>query len=780
MAFVIDLNTQPSLEEIHSFDTYINMDDTNICNSSSNDMDDTNICNSSSNSATETECTTEVIIHPTISDEEIPKVGMLFGTLEEARQFYYNYANKVGFEPHIRNTNFDKNGRTPINQSIQCNRDGYRTKKNLVTQRSNTVSSVHCKARIYVKLDKELGKWRLSKIELAHTHRCDPSLSWMFKKNRELSMHVKDVIERNDQAGIRPSKTFQALADEAGGRSNLKFLEKDVRNYISGKLRINGDNTDAQEMLDYFTRMKEQNPNFFYDICVYSDNSLKHAFWADARSRAAYEYFGDVVSFDTTYKLNKYEMPVAAFVGVNHHGRSCLFGCALLGNEETESFEWLMQTFIKCMGKTPDGILTDQCGAMATAIRNVMPNTTHRLCIWHITRKIPHKLGKLSRYEEIKATMRGIIWESHSQESFESSWYDFIEEYTLHDNNWLTDKEQQELECDVADNRGLIPCASNSPIEKQFQYEYTNCIFRDVQAEFVKKCDCNLSPRVVKDNQYFYEVTQQKIVKGMSIYSEYEVVFCPISHQVRCNCFRFESYGILCCHILSILSHCRVDKVNSSYILSRWSKNVYRKHTHIRTSHDSRRSDESMNIFRGLCVDFYNVAQDFVHDKEEADILRSAFTSAKVALSKHRAKHSESMRTSECLDGLNVLQSPPHVVPRGRPSFKRLEADVDRKIKNGTKKRRASCKHTKEVAAVEGDKHSNKATERRITASKHPKDFAPLEEDCFTDNTISCIHEHFPNATNTQMDSLSSVGFTTLLNSFQNRCIHAHSYSNID
>ncbi|RYR64706.1 hypothetical protein Ahy_A03g010770 [Arachis hypogaea] len=435
MAFAIDLNTQPSSEEIHSFDTHI-------------DMDDINICNSSSNSATETECTTEVIIHPTISDEEIPKVGMLFGTLEEARQFYYNYANKVGFEPHIRNTNFHKNGKTPINQSIQCNRDGYRTKKNPVTHRSNTVSSVHCKARIYVKLDIELEKWILSK----------------------------------------------ALADEAGGRSNLKFLEKDVRNYISGKLRINGDDTDAQEMLDYFTRMKEQNPNFFYDICLYSDNSLKHAFWADARSRAAYEYFGDVVSFDTTYKLNKYEMPVAAFVGVNHHGRSCLFGCALLGNEETESFEWLMQTFIK------------------------------------------YKLGKLSRYEEIKATMHGIIWESHSRESFESSWYDFIEEYTLHDNNWLNDiyhirniwvpvflehefwagmrstqrsesmhsffdkylmcrsslvqfvhqydncladKEQQELECDAADNRGLIPCVSNSPIEKQFQYEYTNNIFRN-------------------------------------------------------------------------------------------------------------------------------------------------------------------------------------------------------------------------------------------------------------------------------------------------------------
>ncbi|KAL4315550.1 hypothetical protein AHAS_Ahas15G0196300 [Arachis hypogaea] len=321
---------------------------------------------------------TSVIIHPTISDQEIPKAGMLFGTLEDAHQFYYNYANKVRFEPHIRTTNFDKNGRTPINQFIQCNRDGYRTKKNPTIQRSNTVSSVYCKARIYVKLDTELGQWRLSKVELVHTHRCDLNLSWMFKKNRELSMHVKDVIERNDQASIRPSKTFQALTDEAGGHSNLKFLEKDIRNYISGKLRIHGDDTDAQEMLDYFTRMKEQNSNFFYDICVYSDNNLKHVIWMDARSRAAYEYFGDWCHLT----------PHISLASVNHHGRSCLFECALLGNEENESFEWLMQTFVKCMEKTLDGILTGQCGAMATAIQNVMPNTRHKLCIRHITKKI--------------------------------------------------------------------------------------------------------------------------------------------------------------------------------------------------------------------------------------------------------------------------------------------------------------------------------------------------------------------------------------------------------
>lgn len=64
----------------------------------------------------------------------------------------------------------------------------------------------------------------------------------------------------------------------------------------------------------------------------------KILFWADARSRATYEEFGDVVTFDTTYLTNKYDMPFAPFVGVNHHGQSILFGCALLSNEGIADF----------------------------------------------------------------------------------------------------------------------------------------------------------------------------------------------------------------------------------------------------------------------------------------------------------------------------------------------------------------------------------------------------------------------------------------------------------
>lgn len=50
--------------------------------------------------------------------------------------------------------------------------------------------------------------------------------------------------------------------------------------------------------------------------------------WVDARSRAAYEEFNDLVCFDATYLTNDYEVAFANFVGVNHHEQSILLGCA--------------------------------------------------------------------------------------------------------------------------------------------------------------------------------------------------------------------------------------------------------------------------------------------------------------------------------------------------------------------------------------------------------------------------------------------------------------------
>ncbi|XP_016163445.1 protein FAR1-RELATED SEQUENCE 5-like [Arachis ipaensis] len=528
--------------------------------------------------------------HTGIPMEEISYVGLRFNSLQRAQEFYSNYAKKVGFVTRIRNTNFDKTRKelkVPINQSIHCNREGYRESRVKAAMRVKRITTVGCKARMYVMLDRHNDNWLVTKLELKYTHACSAEQAVHYSEYRKLTMHAKCVIQNNDEAGIRPNKTYLALANEVGGSSKLGYSEKDVRNYITRNLHCADVNEDVKEMIIYFMRMRDINPNFFYAVDVDETNKFKSVIWVDARCRASYEYFGDVVSFDTMYRRNKHGLPFASFVGVNHHGKSTLLGCALLGNEEIPSFEWVFKNWLNCMENPPQAIITDQCKSIFGAIKNVFPNTRHRWCIWHIMKKIPHKLGGYAKYREIDDKMHGTVWNARSEESFEKDWCPFVclegSVFTLLDFSprchrmidlyedrrmwvliyfqgefWAGMRSTQRSESMHAFFGGYLHCKSGVV---QFVHEYDNVLGNKEQKELEDDAADS---------------------KGVVPYT-----------------------------------------VPSYYVIPRWSKNVQRKHTFIKSSHDEKRSDESHNLFRRLCSHFYNVAQDFVTCEEEAAMLHS-------------------------------------------------------------------------------------------------------------------------------------------------------------
>ncbi|XP_025669109.1 protein FAR1-RELATED SEQUENCE 5-like [Arachis hypogaea] len=322
----------------------------------------------------------ELSDHTGIPIEKIPYVGLRFDSLQWAQEFYSNYVKKVWFVTRIRNTNFDKTMKelkVPINQSIHCSREDYRESRVKAATRVKRITTAGCKTRMCVMLDKQNDNWMVSKLELKHTHTCFAKQVVHYSEYRELTMHAKIVIQNNDEASIRPNKTYLALANEVGGSSKLGYLETDVRNNIMRNLRCAYINADVKEMIIYFMRMRDINSNFFYAVDVDETNKFKSALWVDAICRASYEYFRDVVSFDTTYSRNKYGLPFASFVGVNHHGKSTLIGSALLENEKIRSFEYVFKQWLKCMGTPPQAIITDQCKSMFGTIRNVFLDTRH-------------------------------------------------------------------------------------------------------------------------------------------------------------------------------------------------------------------------------------------------------------------------------------------------------------------------------------------------------------------------------------------------------------------
>ncbi|RYQ89063.1 hypothetical protein Ahy_B09g095907 isoform B [Arachis hypogaea] len=243
---------------------------------------------------------------------------------------------------------------------------------------------------------------------------------------------------------------------------------------------------------------------------------------------------------------------------------------------------------------------------MKRAIEACMPTTIHRWCIWYITKKIPSKLNSYKGHVEIEQEMNHVVWNSHTKESFDRNWNDFLLKYGLVDNKWISGNgAKRERESDVANFHTVIPCATKSSIEAQFQHVYTHKKFREVQTQFRGKV--NYITRLTNSALGYsvYEVREQVF---SSIFNKFAVTYESVADQVKCQCLLFESRGILCRHALSILSFERVTQVSPRYILERWSKKVKKRHTHIRSSHNeplleprSKRFDKFVFCSQNIC-----------------------------------------------------------------------------------------------------------------------------------------------------------------------------------
>ncbi|RYR34560.1 hypothetical protein Ahy_A10g049508 [Arachis hypogaea] len=213
----------------------------------------------------------------------VPKVGMIFKTLEEAEKFYKYYSKLASFSMKIRNTTRDRD--QIKNQLIVCTREERWKSKISPTLKTNSSAGLNCLARIYVHIMKDVGLWTIFKVDLNHSHPCCPDQADMLKQHRELSMFVRRTIETHEEAEIRSSKTYQSFIAAAGSHRELGFIEKNVRNYITRKVWNIFEEDDAKEFgkkygLGGNKWLLELYEDWHICIPVYLD----HHFWVGMRN----------------------------------------------------------------------------------------------------------------------------------------------------------------------------------------------------------------------------------------------------------------------------------------------------------------------------------------------------------------------------------------------------------------------------------------------------------------------------------------------------------------
>ena len=113
---------------------------------------------------------------------------------------------------------------------------------------------------------------------------------------------------------------------------------------LCAKLSRDQADGDVKKTMDYFAELKQSDPEFTYTVRVDNESRVRTLIWTTGKSKLQYHYFGDVVTFDTTYRTNLYNMSFGLFVGVNNHFQSVIYAGVLMRDEKVESFNWVFQS----------------------------------------------------------------------------------------------------------------------------------------------------------------------------------------------------------------------------------------------------------------------------------------------------------------------------------------------------------------------------------------------------------------------------------------------------
>lgn len=276
-------------------------------------------------------------------------------------------------------------------------------------------------------------------------------------------------------------------------------------------------------------------------------------------------------------------------------------------------------TWVEAMCRhTPSVIITDDDKAMAKAIAQVLPHTTHRLCMCHILQKVPQKvpehLGHIfNKHPSFQREFHHCIHDTVTIEELVMEWKHLTCKYELGENEWVKDLCIRSEKWILAYLRTRF-CAGMSTTQRSksmnkfsrdfvhssmlvsdFVYQYEKALDKGYQSEKEKDVKTRTTKAILKTGykieakaaevytRNFFKFFQEELfssqMQQVSKYHKegvtkiykvvpngkesptYEVALDVMTKKATYSCRKFEFLGILCRHILAVfikksIAHC--------------------------------------------------------------------------------------------------------------------------------------------------------------------------------------------------------------------------------
>ncbi|WCJ38522.1 FAR1-related sequence 9 [Euphorbia peplus] len=591
--------------------------------------------------------------YPKVSNQTVDEITkMTFDSLEAAEFFYREYSKQMGFSFRVRDSQVNKKDQPRMKKWV-CEKEG--TKKTIDLnepqqnrRRNHGEIRQNCPASFHVKLDRKTKQWVVKKFVPMHNHDLAlPKHVQFLKSHRSIDIGEMAQAKAMHEVGVKTSKIIDLLAHQSGGFQNLEFIPKDMYNNMNVEKKREIQDGDAFTTLGFLGAKKESDPGFFFKYTSRENGQLCNLFWSDSLSRLDYSIFGDVIAFDACYKRNIYCTPIVTLMGLNNHRQSIVFACALLEDEQTSSYIWVLNTFLECMGaKKPFSVVTDGDLAMRAAIREVFPDVAHRLCSWHIQRNATSEVKNVDFHRDFQ----NLLLNHMELNEFETKWTSLVSKYNLENNSWiqrmyedrkmwaetyfkgvflggtrttsrcegfhsfLNDFVNKKLnlfefvkQFDRAldkirynENRADHSASYSNPTcnhvlkvyEKQAAEKYTPKALMKFQEELNQESAYLMAePVEYNENEHIYQLSRWR-----STAPKRTVRYNSFLQTIKCSCMHFESWGFPCRHSICVIKLEELSCIPESCFLRRWTKNA--KNNFLDTADNSVIPDDVLSMIR--------------------------------------------------------------------------------------------------------------------------------------------------------------------------------------
>ncbi|KAI3452515.1 hypothetical protein Pfo_009179 [Paulownia fortunei] len=558
----------------------------------------------------------------------VPKLGMGFDSEDHAYEFYNAYAGRVGFSVRKDYVNRSKIDGAVASRRYTCFREGYRQndKRGLKVKRPRKETRVGCMAQLVISRQAD-GRYRVTHFEERHNHELVPACKVRMLRSQKRSV-TNQIVESSASGGsdMQPKSLAELLLTGVGVQDDHIYDPIDYEMSLTSKRVWNMKQEEAESFHQYFQSKKLKDPSFVYAVQLDVEEVMTNFFWADEKMLVDYGDFGDVVCFDTTYRLNKDSRPLVLFFGLNNHKQMLVFGAAFLYDDTAQSFKWLFRTFIKAMsGKTPKTVLSDKDAVISEAIVSEVPETHHRLCTWQIYQNaLKHLSQVVVSSDSFSSDLCGCFF-NLDEEDFVNSWKVMLDTYGLWENEWLhgifeerekwalpyikhifaadietallsegsitslkkylkpesqvlqfvkhfgrvvNDWRYKELEANYDMGQHMPRLMGDVIMLRQVREIYTPIVFKAFHQEYENCLDIVINQCIDTVSSVEYKVSTYGQVR------QYTVLYSSEDDSVACSCMKFQSVGILCSHALKVLDYRNIKIVPSQYILKRWTRDA--------------------------------------------------------------------------------------------------------------------------------------------------------------------------------------------------------------